>query len=78
MIVKVGVFLSLAARPGGFRELIYEHAYGFDHIANDIAIRLPLRPKIKRKAKAHSLAMKLFSRTEGILKSISGLEEARI
>ncbi|MBP6880562.1 ATP-grasp domain-containing protein [Candidatus Saccharibacteria bacterium] len=69
--------LEVAARPGGFREAIYEHAYGFDHIANDIAIRLPLRPKIKRKAKAHSLAMKLFSRTEGVLKSISGLEEAR-
>lgn len=69
--------VEIAARPGGFRDILYDLAYGFDHIHNDILIRLPKRPKISRKAKGYAVAMKFFPRQEGTLVKVSGLEKLK-
>jgi biotin carboxylase len=69
--------VEVAARPGGFRDTLYELAYGFDHIKNDMMIRLPKRPVISRKPKGFAVAMKFFPREEGKLIKLAGVEEAR-
>jgi len=69
--------IEIAARPGGFRDILYNLAYGIDHIHNDILIRLPKRPKISRKAKGYAVAMKFFPREEGKLIKVSGLEKLK-
>jgi len=69
--------IEVAARPGGFRDILYNLAYGFDHAYNDILIRLPKRPEILRKPKGYAVAMKFFPRKEGILDNVVGLEKLK-
>jgi biotin carboxylase len=69
--------VEVAARPGGFRDTLYDLAYGFDHIKNDMMIRLPKRPVISRKPKGYAVAMKFFPREEGKLVKLTGVEESR-
>jgi biotin carboxylase len=66
--------IELAPRMGGFRHELYMLSYGINHILNDLLIRVPQKPIIPKKTKGYSVAIKMFGRSEGQLKSITGIK----
>lgn len=67
--------IELGARIGGFRHMLYEFAYGFNHTANDLLIRLEERPAVTKKQKGVAVAMKFFAKQEGVLEKIIGIKK---
>jgi biotin carboxylase len=67
--------IELGPRIGGFRDMLYELAYGIDHTANDIAIRIPERPKLPRKLRGHAVALQMYARQEGIITNLLGVKK---
>ncbi len=67
--------VEIGARMGGFRNYLYEKAYGIDHGKNDLLIRIGKKPKIKQRIISHANVMKMYPKTEGKIIKISGLEE---
>jgi biotin carboxylase len=68
---------ELGARPGGTRQEVYQVSYGVDHAYNELLLKVGLPPEISDKLLVHSMVMNICSKDEGIVESISGLEEAR-
>ena len=69
--------IELGPRIGGFRDTLYELAYGIFHTENDIAIRIPERPKLPRKAKGHAVVFKIFARQEGTITNLTGIKKVQ-
>jgi biotin carboxylase len=69
--------IELGARVGGFRQQMYEYSYGINHTANDILIRIPEAPVLKRAVKGHTVAMKFFAKKEGRLTKLTGIKRAQ-
>lgn len=69
--------IELGPRVGGFRQDLYQLAYGFNHTANDIFIRIPRKPIIYKRPRGHAAAMKFFAKKEGILKKIKGIRKIK-
>ncbi len=67
--------IELGPRVGGFREDLYRLSYGFDHGVNDLLIRIGKKPKIKKRIKGYSAALKVFAKKEGKIEKISGLKK---
>ncbi len=67
--------IELGPRIGGYRHDIYEYGYGINHIANDIANRLNLPVIVPSEPLGYTAMYNIYARTEGIIKSINGLEE---
>jgi len=67
--------IELAARPGGFRNEMYEYSYGFSHTLNDILIRIPEKVFVPRKVRGHSVAMKFFAKEEGYITKLTGIKK---
>ncbi len=69
--------IEIAPRIGGFRQDLYKYSYGIDCTANDIRIRMGLEPKIPKSKKGYTAALKIFAKTEGVIKSIRGLKKVK-
>ena len=69
--------IEVGPRVGGFRDFLYSKSYGFDHAANDILTRIPLRPTVSRRALGHSAVMKLYAEQEGVITSLTGITKAK-
>ncbi|MDX1765425.1 MAG: ATP-grasp domain-containing protein [Candidatus Saccharimonadales bacterium] len=69
--------IEIGPRVGGFRDYIYSNSFGINHTANDILVRLPLRPLTPRMIRGHSAVMKIFPREEGEIVKVVGLKKAR-
>lgn len=69
--------IEVGARVGGFRQQMYDYSYGINHTANDILIRIPEKPVIKRKIKGYTVAMKFFAKKEGKLTKLTGIKRAQ-
>lgn len=66
--------VEIGPRIGGFRHDLYEMSYGINHRANAVFITIPKKPEITKKVKGHSVALKIFAKKEGIMKSIKGIK----
>lgn len=69
--------IEVGARVGGFRNFLYEHSYGMNHTANDIRIRIPEKPLIKKRTRGYSAGMKFFAPKEGKITKLSGIKKAQ-
>jgi biotin carboxylase len=69
--------IEIGPRVGGFRDVMYEKSYNFNHGLNDILIRIPKKPFISKKVLGHTTVMKFFAPKEGIIKNLTGLKKAR-
>ncbi|HZX50361.1 MAG TPA: ATP-grasp domain-containing protein [Candidatus Paceibacterota bacterium] len=69
--------IELGPRIGGFRDMLYELAYGIKHTENDIAVRIPERPKLPRKLKGYAAALKIFARQEGVITNFLGVKKVQ-
>ena len=69
--------IEIGPRVGGFRDFLYDASYGINHAANDILVRLPMKPEIPRTILAHSAVMKIYPREQGIVQSIRGIKKCR-
>ncbi|MBD3360114.1 MAG: ATP-grasp domain-containing protein [Candidatus Buchananbacteria bacterium] len=69
--------IELAGRPGGFRDEIFYHAFGFKHHLNDLLIHIGNKPIIKKKAKKHVVFMKFWPHKPGKIVAIKGLKKGK-
>jgi hypothetical protein len=69
--------IEVGPRPGGYRQLIYGKVFKFNHIYNDILIKLGKNPNISTKPLGNISIIKFFAPKEGIVKSIKGLMKAK-
>lgn len=69
--------IELGPRIGGFRPDLYGLSYGINITLNDVLIRVPEKPVIPRKIKAHTVAMKFFAKKEGRLTQLLGIKKAQ-
>lgn len=69
--------IELGPRIGGFRPDLYGLSYGINITLNDVRIRVPEKPIIPKKVKAHSVAMKFFAKKEGRLVKLIGIKKAQ-
>jgi len=74
---KAWKIIEVGPRMGGFRHDLYRLSFGINHILNDILIRIPQKPIIPKKVKGYSVALKLFAKKEGRLKSITGVKKVK-
>lgn len=69
--------IELGPRIGGYREDLYHEAYGVDHYYNDLAVRMGLEPELPTKHVKYAAGFNIYAEEEGVISSISGIEEAR-
>lgn len=69
--------IEVAARIGGFRDILYREVYGIEHFYNDLSVRMGKEPIMPCKPLRHAMAFKIYADDEGYIESIKGLEEAR-
>ena len=69
--------VEVGPRLGGFRNTLYQLAFGIDSTLNDILIRIPKVPVLPRKTKGYAAALKIFAKTEGRIKSITGVKRTK-
>ena len=69
--------IELGPRMGGFRDLMYQLSYGFNHTQNDIANRTGQRPKLSRKVLGYTASLKLFARKEGVITNLLGIKKVQ-
>jgi biotin carboxylase len=67
--------VEIGPRIGGFRHDLYRLAFGVDHGANDIRIRIPEKPVISKKRLGHACAMKFYPEKEGVLTQLKGIKK---
>lgn len=67
--------IELGPRVGGFRHMLYDFAFDFNHTANDILVRLPKKQTVRKKEKGYAAAMKFFAKEEGKLVKIIGIKK---
>ncbi|MDP2629454.1 MAG: ATP-grasp domain-containing protein [Candidatus Harrisonbacteria bacterium] len=69
--------IELGPRLGGFRNEMYRQSYGIDHGLNDILIRIPELPRVRRSIKGYSAVMKIFAKKEGKLTQLKGVRRIK-
>lgn len=67
--------IELAARCGGFRDLLHRLSCDINHTMNDIFVREPRKPIIPKKCKGYAAAMKWFAKKEGIIIEMKGIKK---
>jgi hypothetical protein len=66
--------IEIAARMGGFRQLLHELSCDINHTLNDILIRIPKKPIVPKKCKGFAVAMKWFPVREGVITEMKGIK----
>lgn len=69
--------IELAARIGGFRDILYREVYGVEHFYNDLLVHMGIKPEIPTQQLKYAAAIKIYSDEEGIIGHIQGMEEAK-
>jgi len=69
--------IELGPRMGGFREDMYRESYRINHYYNDLLNRIGLKPELPEKLYKYSERMIVYAEAEGMINSISGLDELR-
>jgi biotin carboxylase len=69
--------IELGPRTGGHRHELYSHAYGINHIVNDIRNRANEEPHIPTELRNFVSAFNIYAHEEGTLKTVHGLETAK-
>lgn len=69
--------IELGPRIGGYRHDIYDLAYGMNHIMNDILNRAEKEVIIPTKLLRHTAMFKLYSKDEGVLAEVNGVDSIR-
>lgn len=69
-------FIELGARPGGFRDVLYQESYGFNHLRNDLINKLNFKNKliIHNKAVKKTAVIKHYARKPGNFVAVKNLE----
>ena len=67
--------IELSPRVGGYRQEILNHAFGINHVQNDILNHLGIAPKIKPTKKRHCVLLKFWPNETGTLKSVKGYQK---
>ncbi|MEZ4156657.1 MAG: ATP-grasp domain-containing protein [Candidatus Paceibacterota bacterium] len=66
--------IEIGPRIGGFRVDMYKLSFGIDHSMNDILIRIPKTPRLTKKKKGYTAALKLFAKKEGTITQLKGIK----
>lgn len=69
--------IELGPRAGGYRQFMYEAAYGIDHAYNELLVKIGLEPEITTTPIGYSLITNTYAEEEGEIAAIEGVEEAR-
>ncbi len=69
--------IELGPRAGGYRQEMYELAYGIDHAYNEYLLKIGLMPEINDKPIGYSTIVNIYADTEGIIESVDGIDEAK-
>jgi hypothetical protein len=67
--------IEVGPRMGGYRPKMYELSYGINHLLNDVLIRVPQKPIIKKRPRKTVAVLQFFSRTEGVLEVVEGIKK---
>lgn len=66
--------IEVGPRVGGYRPAMYQLSFGIDHLLNDVLIRVPQKPIIKKRARKTVAVLQFFAKKEGVLASIEGIK----
>lgn len=69
--------VELGARPGGWRQEMYQLSYGIDHAFNELLIKIGLKPDMPSALSGYVITFSVHAPKTGVLESITGIEEAR-
>lgn len=69
--------IELGPRLGGFRNTMYDLSFGIDIALNDILIRVPKRPVLRKKIKGYTAVLKSFAKKEGVITKIKGIKKVK-
>jgi hypothetical protein len=69
--------IEVAARIGGYRDVLYRETYGIEHFYNDLAIRMGDKPVMPSHFKKHAAVLNIYADEEGYIEAIKGGDEAR-
>lgn len=69
--------IEIAARIGGYRDILYREVYGIEHFYNDLLIRMGEKPIMPSEKQGYAAVLNLYAETEGTINSISGVEQAQ-
>jgi hypothetical protein len=53
---------------------MYQLSFGIDHLLNDVLIRVPQKPIIKKRARKTVAVLQYFAKKEGVLDSVEGIK----
>lgn len=67
--------IEIGPRVGGYRPEMYRLGYGIDHLLNDVLIRVPQKPVIKKRARKTVAVLQFFARKEGYLDVVEGIKK---
>lgn len=67
--------IEVAARLGGFRDLLHSVSCGINHTMNDLAVRMPRKPAVPKTCKGYAAAIKWFAGKEGRITSLGGIKK---
>ncbi len=67
--------VEIAARMGGFRDVLHQLTCGINHSLNDILVRIPKKTVFPKKCHSYACAMKWFAGTEGKIIEMKGLKK---
>ena len=69
--------IELGPRIGGYRQEIYMEAFGINHFYNDLLLHLGENPDMNKKWIKHAAGFNIYADREGLIKKISGVDEAK-
>ncbi|MDB5185037.1 MAG: hypothetical protein JWN38_845 [Candidatus Saccharibacteria bacterium] len=67
--------IEVGPRVGGYRPKMYELSYGINHLLNDVLIRIPQKPVMKKRPRNTVAVMQYFARREGMLDAVDGIKK---
>jgi hypothetical protein len=69
--------IEIGPRIGGFRHNLYKFSFGMNHIANDMLNKLGKKPEISTENIAHSVAMRIYAKKEGVITKLGGVRKIK-
>ncbi|MFM2340200.1 MAG: hypothetical protein RLZZ360_836 [Candidatus Parcubacteria bacterium] len=69
--------IEIGARVGGFRMTLHKHTHDINHIMNDILIRMGKKPILPKKTLKTAAAMRIYGKTEGVIKRVAGVAKIK-
>ncbi len=69
--------VELGARPGGWRQEMYQLSYGIDHALNELLVKVGLVPEMPTVIDKYVTTFSIHAPKAGTVESITGIEEVR-